>query len=449
MKKTNLWVLASALTLFPGASAPVWAQQETPTPATTFFGVLNDTTLDRLLAEAVAGNLELQAAEASVDGAGAVRAEGVLNLAPVVTARGGFTRQRLASSTFPTLDGAGFPDQNLWDAGVNTSWEVDVFGRLRNTLSARNALEDAASENVLDVRIAVAADVAQAYFDVRGTQGQLAVARRNAENQRRTLELTQQRLDAGQGNAFDVERARTQLNLTLAAIPSLERRLADAQYHVAVLLGRSPGELAAELDKEGRLPDLPAVLPVPAADRVARDRPDVVRSQWEWAASSAMVGAARADYLPRLSLTGGIGYTASALDSFGNTGTFGYSFGPVITWPLFDLGRVKARVDAARAREAEARARYNHAVLRAAEQLESAAMRYRTERTRLDYLVEAAAASERAAELAQDRYRGGIADFFEVLDAERTLLAAQDQLAQVRTDASHAYVALFEAIGER
>jgi outer membrane protein, multidrug efflux system len=135
------------------------------------------------------------------------------------------------------------------------------------------------------------------------------------------------------------------------------------------------------------------------------------------------------------------------VDAFGGNGTFNYTFGPVISWPAFDLGRVKARADQAHAQEMEARAHYEQVALRAQEELETAVVRYRATRAQLDYLREAAAASERAAALATLRYEGGLADFLQVLDAERTLLAAQDQLAQAQTQAAEAYVALFKARG--
>jgi NodT family efflux transporter outer membrane factor (OMF) lipoprotein len=364
-----------------------------------------------------------------------------------VTANAGYTRQRLSSATFPGAGvGAGaLPDQGLWDSGLNALWEVDLFGRLRGGLRAQNALLNSAAENVRDAQVSLAAALARSYFDLRGTQGQLAVARRNAENQRRTLELTQQRLDAGRGTAFDTERARALLSLTLAAIPSLEERIAAMQYRIAVLVGRAPQALATELAAEGALPALPDTVPSISPADVIRTRPDVLSAEDRVAASRALVSSARADYLPRLSLIAGAGYTANAVDAFGNNGTFNYTLGPVISWPAFDMGRVKARVDEAQV--LEARARYEQTVLLAREEIEATSVRYRTANARLEHLREAAAASERAAGLARLRYEGGIADFLQVLDAERTLLAAQDQLAQGQTQAVDAYVALYKARG--
>ncbi|MGH7470245.1 MAG: TolC family protein [Longimicrobiales bacterium] len=430
------------------------APPATPLPSTTvvdlskqaFWEVFSDTTLNRLMAEALGGSRELRAAAARRDGAGAAHMQAALNLVPAVTANAGYTRRRLSSATFP-MGGATLPDQGLWDSALAASWEVDLFGRLRGGVRAQNALLGSASEDVREAQVALTADMARTYLDLRGAQEQMAVARRNADNQRRTLELTQARLDAGRGTAFDTERARAQLSLTQAVIPALEARIAAAQYRIAVLAGREPQSVAAELGTALSLPVLPDSVRSISAEEVIRTRPDVSSAESRLAASRAVVSAARADYLPRLSLVAGAGYTASAVDRFGNDGTFNYVVGPVISWPAFDMGRVKARADEAQAQELEARARFEHAVLLAREQLATTTVRYRAARARLGLLREAAAASERAADLARLRYEGGVADFLQVLDAERTVLAAQDQLAQARTEAVEAYVALARARG--
>ena len=410
-----------------------------------FWDVLGDTTLSRLVAEGLAANHDVRVAEARVRGARAARLETVLDFAPTITASGGYTRQRLAGATFPGF--GTFPDQDLWDVGLDAYWELDVFGRLRRNLQGRNALLGSAREDLRDVEVLLTAELASAYFDLRGAQSQLAVAQRNAENQRRSFEVTRQRLDAGRGTAFDTERARAQLSGTLAAIPSLEARVAAAQYRIAVLVGRPPAAVAPELEGDGTLPPPPDVGAVVSPDSLIRLRPDVAAAERRLAAETAFVGAAKADYLPRLVISGQAGYTAPEFDAIGNTGTSRYAVGPVLTWPALNLGRVKARADAARAREAEARARYEQAVLGALREVETALVSYRKSRGRLAQLQEAAEASERAAELARVRFEGGVADFLQVLDAERTQLEAQDQLARGRTETVSAYVELYRALG--
>lgn len=412
----------------------------------TYWRALGDTTLDRLLGELSRGNLDVRAAMARLRGARAARTETALDLAPTVTAAGGYTRQRLSSATFP-IGGGTFPDQDIWDAGFDASWELDLFGRVRRNVQAQGALVGAANEDLRDVQVALTAELARTYFELRGAQERLTVAQRNGENQRRTLEVTQQRLDAGRGTAFDTERARTQLGFTLASIPGLEAQVAAAQYAIGTLIGRAPASVARELQAVAAVPALPADVAVASPDSVVRRRPDVSAAERQLAAGRALVGAAKAEYLPRIDVGGSAGYSAASLGSLGDGGTFRYAVGPIISWPALNLGRVKARVDQSRARADEAQAQYNQTVLRALQEVETNLSRYRTARARVARIGDAAEASARAADLARLRFEGGVADFLQVLDAERTQLDAEDQLAQAHIDAATSYAALYQALG--
>ncbi len=428
----------------PSATVPV-VSSDTAAVA-QYWRTLGDSTLERLLLQALAGNLDVQAARARIRGARGAKLESSLDFVPTVTAVGGYTRQRIASASFPIGSG-GFPDQDIWDAGFDASWELDLFGRIRRSVQARGALVGAAEEDLRNARVSLAAELARVYFDLRGAQEQLAVAQRNGENQRRTLELTRQRLDAGRGTAFDTERALAQLSITLATIPGLEARVAAAQYRLGVLAGRQPGAAAAELAQAAPLPDLPATVAVATPDSLIRRRPDVAAAERRVAAEHAFVGATKAEYLPRLSVGGTAGFTSAEFGDLAGDGTFRYAVGPVITWPALNLGRVKARVDQSRALEEEARAQYNQTVLLALEEVESALVGYRTSLGRVEQFAQAAASSARAAELARLRFTGGVADFLQVLDAERTQLETESQLVQSRTEASTAYAALYKALG--
>jgi outer membrane protein, multidrug efflux system len=446
MHKALLVMAALALGVPGAARAQAIDTDGAPAASPALWRALGDATLERLVAEALAANPDLRAADARVRAARAVRSEARLDLRPSVTASSGYTRQRVSSALVPGAGGS-LPDQDLWDAGLNLSWEVDVFGRGRRTLRGRGALVDAAEEDVRDVRVLLAAEVARAYFDLRGAQDRLAVARRNAENQRRSLDVTRVRLDAGRGTGLDTERAQAQLSSTLAAIPVQQAMIAAAQHRIGVLLGRAPASLAGELGDAAPLPPLPALPFAGEPGALVRERPDVRGAARQVEAQAAFVSAARADYLPRLSVGGVAGYTAGRLDGLGGSGTPRYAIGPVVSWPLFDLGRVRAGVAAARAGEAEAAARYDRAVLRAMEEVETSAVAYTRAREALVHLEEAAAASERATALARLRYEEGATGFLEVLDAERTQLEAQDRLSAGRTEAALGLVAVYRALG--
>ena len=433
------------------STAPAPAQEPeaaSETSPVAFWRSMGDPTLERLIVRALDANHDLRAAEARVREARSTRSEAALDLAPRVTASAGYSRQRLSSLSLPGAPGS-LPDQSVWDAGVEMSWELDVFGRLRHSLEGRSALVESARRDTEDLRILLAAEVARAYYDLRGAQDRLAVARRNAENQRRTLGLTLDRLELGSGTALDTERARAQLSSTLAAIPSFETGVAAARHRIGVLLGRAPaaveGELSTAMGSDPTLPELE----VEDLAFIARRRPDVRSAERQVAAQDAFVGAARADYLPRLSIDAVAGYTGGELDGLVNSGTARYAVGPVLSWPLFDLGRVKTRVDRARAAETRAAARYEQTILRALEEAETSLAAYGNARERLRHLEDAAAASERATELARLRFEEGGTDFLEVLDAERRLLEAQDLLAAGRSEATGWLVSVYRALGGR
>jgi len=411
-----------------------------------FWNALGDTALARLINAGLDANRDVDAAEARIAAARAVRTQAALDLAPTITADAGYSRQRLASASMPGLSGS-LPDRDVWETGLQLSWELDLFGRNRNALQGRGALLDAAEEDVRGTQVIVAAEVARAYFDLRGLEERLAVARRNAENQRSSRELTQNLLDAGRGTALDTERAQAQLSSTLAEIPALEAAMRAAQHRLSVLLGRAPDE-GDVLPSESVQPfTLPAQLELANTDDAVRRRPDVRSAASRVAAQREFVSSAKANYLPRVAIGGVAGYTASEFDALGSSGTPRYVVGPVISWPLFDIGRVKSGVDEARAHQREAAAVHQQAVLRAQEEVQTSLYSYARARERLQHLEAAAGASERATDLARLRFEEGGADFLEVLDAESRQLAAQDRLAAGRTEARGWLVAVYRAVG--
>ncbi|HLS47995.1 MAG TPA: TolC family protein [Gemmatimonadales bacterium] len=445
---TSKMILGMALLLGPSAGA---AQAQQPVPQSgsaaapvEWWAAVGDTTLVRLVRQALATNGDVRASEARVDQVRAVRAGAALDLVPSVTASAAYSRQRLPLASLPGVIERP-PAYDYWDAGIEASWELDLFGRLRSNLRGRGELIGASEADQEEMELLVTAELAGTYVSLRGLQEQLAVARENAANQERTLELTRQRLEAGRGNELDTERAQAQLSSTLAAMVDLESRVMAEQYKVAVLTGGDPEVVAAELAAGGTFPSLPELGTPGNVEALARRRPDVVSAERQAAAAAAFQGAARADYLPRISLVGGIGAAANDFDRLGGTGTSRYAIGPVITWPLLNLGRVKASADAASAEREAAEGRYEQVVRRASEEIRTATVRYGAARARLVHLERAAQASRRAAELARLRFESGAADFLQVLDADRTRLAAEADLARGRAEAGGLLVEAYRA----
>lgn len=415
-------------------------------PVAPFWRTLGDTVLTQLVEEALRANTDVLVAESRLTGSRAARRLAAFDLVPTVTASGSSVRQQASIAQLPGF-GRQLPPQQLWDVGFDASWELDLFGRVSRNVRAQGALVASSEYAVRDVQVSVASEVARAYFDLRGAQQQLAVAQRNADNQRRTVSLTQDRLAGGRGTAFDTERARSVLYLTLATLPALETDIARDRSRIAVLLGRVPDALPSALLVDGSLPQLPDSLDVGTPSNLVRRRPDVMRAERALAAEELIVGAARADYLPRLSLGARLGYTATSFDSLSRAGTSRLLIGPFVSFPLFDIGRVRERVDLAKAQATEARIEHDATVLRALEETQVALVNYDRAHARLAILADAVRSSEHASALAEQRFEAGLTDFLQVLDAERTLLDAENQLASGHTAAATALVAVYKAIG--
>ncbi len=455
----NLVALLLATSMLTACAAgPDYARPETPVgaafhqkvatvsaaePVGAFWTGFNDPLLARLVDEALHRNTDLRVAVARLDQARALTFQSTLDLLPTVTADGGFTTTRTPASR--TLPGAK-RDSDSYDAGIAAAWEIDLFGRVRRGVEADRAEAEAIAADLRGVQISVASEVVRAYFELRGRQQQLSVARRNADNQRDTLKLTETRLEAGRGTDFDTARARALLKLTEARIPQLEIAVAAATHRLAVLTGREPGALTEELATPAPLAALPQEVAIGTPADLLRRRPDIQAAERRLAAATARVGVATADLFPRLSLGGTLSSISPTLGGLFSASSESYAAGPLISWAFLDLGRVKARIDASDANAAASLATYEGTVLKALEESENALIAYDRTRIEAAHLEEAAAAGREGARLARVRFENGIADFLPVLDAERSLLEAEDRLAETRTRAATSLVAVYKAV---
>jgi outer membrane protein, multidrug efflux system len=411
-----------------------------------FWTLFNDPRLDRLVNDALAANKDLQRARANLRASRAARRLAGFDLFPTVTAAGSYSHARESRNQLPafiseerTLDSV--------DVGFDAFWELDFFGRVRRGIQAARAEEQASAAGLRDAQVTVTAEVARNYFVLRGLQDQLAVAVRNADNQTQTLKVTQARLEAGRGTELDTARAEAQVKTTLASIPLLESSIATTIYRLSVLTGRLPDALTADLQAPEALRDLPSLNAVGDPATLLRRRPDIRVAERSLAASTARIGVAIGDLFPKVTFTGSIGYNAATFRGIGKSGSDTYSVGPGISWAAFDLGRVGARIKIAHAQADADLAAYEASVLGALEETEGALITYGRAQSRRDLLTQAATASERAADLARQRFQGGLTDFVNVLEAERDALSVQDSLAQSRTQTATALVAVYKALG--
>lgn len=409
-----------------------------------FWTGFNDAELNKLVNDALAANHDLRIAITNVRAARALRRDSAFDLAPSINAGGGYTKTRTANVT--TLPGAA-RESELYDAGFDAFWELDFFGRVRRGLEASNAELGAVEASARDAQVIVTAEVTRTYFELRGQQQQLDVARRNVANQKQTLDLAQVRLDAGSGTEFDTARAQAQLSTTSGTIAPLEAAVARSIHRLSVLVGKEPGALRAELTPPQNLPPLPGVVPVGDPAGLLRRRPDIRVAERELAGATARVGVAVADLFPRVTFTGNAGFVATKSGDLGDSGTDTYTLAPGLSWGIFDLGHVQARIGAAKWRKEGAVLRYEQTVLKALEETEDSLVTHARARERLVHDEAAVRASNTAAGLARTRYENGASDFLAVLDAERIQLQSEDRLARSRTEAATSLIAVYKSLG--
>jgi multidrug efflux system outer membrane protein len=415
-------------------------------PEGTWWQQFDDAELNSLVRRGLVQSLDLRIAYDRVREARAVFVGNELDLAPHVPLQAeyarsneqepGFATQRLNTATY-TL-------------GFDASWEIDLFGHVRRSIEAARADLGAQQENLRDAQVAIAAEIARNYYELRGAQRRLQVARDNLDSARQTLELTRTRYEAGRVGEIDVQRARAREAATLALIPPLELAQQQTTYRLAVLLGQRPGTLDDEL-KPAEAPTYAKALPIGDPTELLRRRPDVRAAERQLAAAVARVGVATSDLFPRVNINGFVGFLSGDFSHFFSTSSGtdarAWSVTPNVSWAAFDLGSVRAQLRANEAQSDQAAANYEKVVLAALEDAEISLVAYSRAQTQLKSLDEQAEASQRAAALAELQYREGLVDFLTLLDAQRTQLEAEDALAQAQTQVNVDVVAVYKAMG--
>ncbi|HEY8615142.1 efflux transporter outer membrane subunit [Phenylobacterium sp.] len=400
-----------------------------------------DPVLDELVARALDGNLDLRIAQARVREARALLRDARLDRLPRVTAAAAYQDGRTPQPAGPPLT------DETWEAGFDAAWELDLFGRVRRSAEAAAADAGAAQADLRAAQVTVAAEVARTYLEFRGAQDRLAVALRNLDTQRETLRLTRTRLEVGSGDAVDVARAQGELSATEATIPALILEATTAAHRLAALTGERPGALDGLLAGPREVAARVRPLPIGEPGELLRRRPDVQAAERRLAGQAARVGVATADLFPRVRISGFLGFLTGDLGSLGDGASRAWSVAPTVTWPALDMAGARARLRAQEARADAALAAYDQAVLIALEDVENAFAGYAQQQARLRSLTDREAAARRAAELARLRYREGAVDFLTLLDAERSLLAAEDAASAARTALNTRVVAVYKALG--
>jgi NodT family efflux transporter outer membrane factor (OMF) lipoprotein len=323
-------------------------------------------------------------------------------------------------------------DRNVFEAGFDASWEIDVFGGVRRDKEAALADVQAAEEGRREVLVTLLADVGRSYLELRGTQQQLRILEETLAAEQDTLDIAAARLEAGLGAELDVARAEGLLKANEADRPVLERQIREAIYRLGVLVGKEPGAFATELETPSGIPPVPPEIPLTLPSELLSRRPDLKRAERELAAATARIGVARADLFPRFSILGSFGRRTESIGDFGKGAAAFWNVVPAVRWPIFAGGRIRANIEVRDARQEQALLQYEKQILTALEEVETALSAHTRERSREASLRAAVDSTRRALALATDRYTSGLENFLSVLDAERSVYAAEDQLAQAK-----------------
>ena len=436
----------------------------------TWWTNLGDETLTNLIDTAVVNSPDVVEAAGRVIEARALRAAAVGELLPFVDASADYTRRRTSetlngASGFGTggadvgeggggdvanQGGTGFtfdPESDLFQAGLALNWEIDLFGRLRRRAEAADRDLEAEAADFYAVRVALAADVGRAYVQARELQNRLRIAQSNADIQRRSLDLARARFENGLTGELDVAEALTGLQQTLATIPDLQEQLQQAKNLLSLLTGRFPGSADAVLGDEGPVPVPPREVAIGIPTDLLRRRPDILQAERELASSVAFAGARRADLYPRLNLIGTFGFASDEFGDVFDWDSRAFTIGPAIQWPIFRGGTLRALVRAQDAVTLQRAAAYERAVLTALREVEDALVAYARDRDRRRVLSDATTAARRAVELAEAQYAQGLVSFDRVIDSQRTLFLAEDELARVDASVTGDLIDLYRSVG--
>ena len=450
-------LLCAALVSGCAAVGPDYAQPQLPVPAgwtaaadqhpadaavlATWWRQFDDPVLDRLIADALAANPGLAEARARLREARARRGAAGAQLAPSVDASlSGST----ATGSSQTGSGA---TRELYRAGFDASWELDVFGGLRRGVEAAQAEMEASVESLRDTRVSLAAEVALNYIDLRTAEERLAIAEASIAARSENHEIIHWRQQAGLVSELDLAQATTDLESTRAVLPPLRTAVIEAKNRLAVLLGRNPGELESLVHADRPIPLAAAEIVAAIPADTLRQRPDVRVAERRLAAQTARLGEAEAARYPSFRLSGSLGLEALELDALADRDANTRSLFGGITAPVFNAGRIAANIEIQDALVEQARLAYRAAVLAALEEVENALTAVANTDARRAKLAEAAAAARTTLAIAEYRYASGLADFLSVLDAQRTQLSLDEQLAGSTGELARAQIRLYKALG--
>ena len=402
---------------------------------------LNDPELSSLVERAVKDNLTLKDAQSRLREARALRGISKAGLFPTLDAGASVTKRRSSENSDTGTE------SNLYAAGFDAGWELDVFGGVRRSMEAAQASLEATEADLHNVMVSLLAEVALNYVEVRTYQARLSASYANIKTQQETYDLNRSRYEAGIIDELAVQQALYNLERSRSQIPTLEIGLEAAKNRLAVLLGESPGALHQELNETKPIPVPPMTVAVGVPAETLRNRPDIRIAERNLAAQTARIGVATADLYPKFRLFGTIGLESLSSKDFLEWASRTWSIGPGVSWNIFDAGAIRQNIKVQTARQEQALIQYESAVLSAQEEVENVLVAFAKEQRRREYLARGTEAARQADLLARDRYQAGLVDFSNVLISQLSLLSFQDELVQSDGAVTTNLVRLYKALG--
>ena len=439
-----------------------------PDPA--WWNGFHDPVLSELTRKAIAGNLDLQQAvlrviEArqsivtaraaglpSLNGTASYEREqygfkGILQSQGVYNQLGSLNTTASTQTSINRALAEAVQPIDLFQYGLDASWELDLFGRVRRSVEQAKATAQAQAESANDSLVLLESQVGQSYAQLRGAQALIATQLDNIKSAESSLQLTQRRRRDGLASDLDVEQARTQLLNQERQLPSYNTQQQQAKNQLAVLTGQPPGALDAMLDVPGPLPTTPDVVGIGLPASLARRRPDIRQAEANLHAATANTGVAVAMFYPDVSLSGNLGLRAIDISYLTNWASHFYAAGPSVSLPIFQGGKLTASLRLARAQQAEMALKYRGTVLNALQEVENALVAYRDDRDTRDKLQRTVRSAEDTLYLSRSRYQNGLSDFLNVLNAQVTLTTTRQSLAQAEVSLVNDVVTLYRALG--
>lgn len=404
-----------------------------------------DPTLDSLMTIGINNNYNVLQAQRRIEIARQTLRQSRSGYYPAFTLQGGWNKSRQSGMTGPVAANA--VNSSYFDLGVNMNWEIDVFGKVTARSRESKAQFNATRAEYDAVMVSIGAKIATAYFQFRSLQTEIEVLTHHIASQKRVMEITKARFDAGLSSALDVAQSSTTYYSTLASITALKTNATSAINSLAVLLGLFPEQLAPMLQESRPMPDYRQIVAVGAPMELLRRRPDVAEAEYTLARYAAALGVAKKDFLPTLALTGSIGTSAHKIGDIFTDRSLSYTIAPTLSWTIFDGLSREAGIESAKQQMLAGIDNYNLTVLTAVQEVETSMTAYSNDLQYIDYLNQVVEQAEKAFTLSVDLYKQGLTDFINVTNSQINLLQYSNELVVAQGQALSDLVSLYQALG--